>query len=132
MKHVKLPSGRTLTITLASFPVSRSLYQAFLGEVKGLKLDAGASLDVNFFKDIVCTALESKNIENAVWECMKRCLIDDKKIDVNSFEEADNRDDYFMVMMEVCKENIQPFTKSLYAQYGHLLEMVSTSIQASV
>lgn len=121
MKDVKLPSGRTLKITMAPFKESKELYQAVLEEMRALKLDPKAEVDANFFKDLFCVGMASKKIEAAVWVCIKRATIDDLKIDDESFEKAEHRDDYFTVLFEVAKENVQPFTKSLYAQYSNVL-----------
>ena len=63
---VTLPSGAELKITPAPFVEAKALYQAFLAEMKSLKLDHKAEVDVNFWKDIFCTALASKQIEQAI------------------------------------------------------------------
>lgn len=118
----KLPSGAVLKITLSPFAISRALYQAVAEEARGLKVEAKTEIDVNLFKDLACLALASKKIEAAVWECMKRATYNDNKITEETFEKREARDDYFMVMFEVARENILPFTKSLYAEYSHLLE----------
>lgn len=121
---VVLPSGAELKITPAPFVEAKALYQSFLAEMKSLKLDPKAEVDVNFWKDIACTALASKQIEQAIEVCMKRATYKGLKIDGNTFEPIEARDDYFTVLFEVAKVNIQPFTKSLYAQYGHLVGML--------
>lgn len=127
MEPIKLPSGRELKITLSPFHVSRDLYQAMLEEIVNLKLDMHADIDGNLYKNIFCIALSSKKIEKALWKCMEKTTIDGIRVTEDSFEAEDHRDDYFNVMFEVAKANIQPFTKSLYAQYGHLLALVKKS-----
>lgn len=124
MKEVTLPSGATLKITLAPFTQSRDLYQAFLEELKGLKIDPTEEVDASFIKDLGCVALTSKKVETALWTCMQRATYNDLKITLDTFEPEASRDDYFTVCLEVAKVNIQPFTKSLYAQYGHVLGML--------
>lgn len=117
-----LPSGAKLKITLAPFKDARALYQALLEEAKVLKLDPTAEVDVNLYKDLFCVGLSSKKIEAALWECMKRVTYNDSRITEDIFEPVEARDDYMTVCFEVAKANIMPFTKSLYAQYAHILE----------
>lgn len=103
------------------FAESKSLYQAMLDEMKGVKLDPKAEVDANFYKDMFCVAMTSKKIEEAIWICFQRVTIDGLKIDDQSFEKVEHRDDYFTACYEVGRENIQPFTKSLYAKYSTVL-----------
>jgi len=122
---VKLPSGAELLIVVAPFADSKALYQAMLREVKSMKMDPNAEIDVNFFKEIFCAALSSKEIEECLWVCFKRCLINGTdKVTEEYFEKTENRDDYFAICFEVAKENVLPFTKSLYAQYAHIFEQL--------
>ena len=123
-KEVELPSGRTLQVKPASFVVSRTLYQTFVAEMKELKISGETEVDYNFFKDVACTLLASKKYEKELWECMKQCLIDNFKITTDSFEAIDHRDDYIKVIIEVSKENLYPFTKSLFAEFGHLFQFL--------
>lgn len=122
MNEVSLPSGAILKIQVAPFGESKNLYQVFLDELKGLKVDPSAEIDVNLFKDLFCMALSSRKIESALEPCLKRCLYNESKIDKDTFEPVERRDDYLTVCFEVAKENILPFTKSLSQQYAHILE----------
>jgi hypothetical protein len=124
-RKVKLPSGAELHIVAAPFVDSKNLYQAMLREVKGMKFDANEKVDVNFFKDLFCAGFASKEIEDALWTCFARCLINKEKITEETFEPVPRRDDYFAVCFEVAKENVMPFTKSLYAQYSHILDLLT-------
>lgn len=125
---MKLPSGAELKVTLAPFADSRALYQAVLAEMKGLKLDPKQEIDATFWKDVFCTILSSKKIERAIWKCMTRATYCGLKIDENTFEPKEARDDYFYVMKEVAKENLLPFTKSLGAEYSAILENLKPSL----
>lgn len=122
MTEVKLPSGAVLKITLAPFEDSRGLYQTLLEELKYLKLDMNAEIDGNLLKDIFCSGFSSKKVEAALWKCMLRATYNDAKISIDTFEPAEAREDYLTVCFEVAKENIMPFTKSLYAKYSQVLE----------
>lgn len=123
-KEVKLPSGAVLKITPSPFSVSRALFQALLEELKALKLDPDAEVDVNLFKDIFCVGVSSKKIEACLAVCMRKVTYNDLKIDDMTFEPVEAREDYLAVCFEVTKENIQPFTKSLYAQFSQVKELM--------
>jgi hypothetical protein len=129
MKEVKVPSGAELKITLAPFSESKALFQAVTEEVKSLKLDPNAEVDVNFWKDIFCLGISSKRIEQALEPCLKRSTYNGLKIDKDTFESPESREDYLTVCYEVAKENLLPFTKSLYAQYAPILEKLKSGLQ---
>jgi hypothetical protein len=121
MIEKKLPSGAVLKITIAPFHDAKALYQACLEELKTLKIDPNDEIDVNLFKDLFCSALSSKKIEVALKDCLKRVTYNDLKIDDQTFEPIEARQDYILVCFEVAKENIAPFAKSLYAEFAPLL-----------
>lgn len=127
MKEIKLPSGAILKITLAPFSDAKALYQAFLEEIKNIEVSSKEDF-TSLFKNIICVGFSSKKIESCLEVCLKRCTYDygkgDLKIDKDSFEPVENRGDYMSVCIEVAKENILPFMKSLYAQYQQLLAIL--------
>lgn len=125
--ELTLPSGAKLKITLAPFEDAKSLYQAMLEEMKGTKLDPKEQVDANFFKDLFCIALSSKKVEQAVWKCFERVTYNDIKVSKDTFEPESARQDYFDVMYEVGRANILPFTKSLYAKYSQVLDLLKGS-----
>lgn len=108
-------------LSLAPFAEAKDLYQAFLKEGKQIKLEAKTELDHNFFKDALCSALSSKEVEEKVWACMRKCTYNKLKIDDDTFEPEEAREDYFFVMFEVAKANVLPFTKGLSAKFGTLI-----------
>lgn len=120
-KEIDLPSGAKLQITLCDFETSKNLYEQFLIEIKDIKWDSNAEMDVNFFKDIFCASMSSKRIQSALKVCMEKALYNKKKIEPETFEPVEAREDYYPVCYEVAKENILPFTKSLYAKYAQVL-----------
>ncbi len=127
MKEVKLPSGAVIKINPAPFADARALYQSVLEEVKGITIFSATEM-TSVYKDLFCAGFSSKKIELCLWECMKRCTYNnnsgsgDMKIDQQTFEPISAREDYITVCMEVAKENINPFVKSLYAEFGHLFQ----------
>lgn len=126
MKEVILPSGAKLEITPSPFGTAKALFQAVLEEMKELKLDKNLD-DVSVVKDLFCAGFSSKRIESALNECMKRVLYDGLKISDDTFEPVKARQDYLMACIEVAKENIHPFTKSLSAAYSAILGLAGTS-----
>jgi len=122
MKKVKLPSGADLEITLAPFSEAKALYQAFLKELKTLKIDAETEMDYNFIKDIICSGLSSKEVDEALSVCMGRATYKKLKIDDDTFEDEIARGDYLVVCYEVARANLEPFTKGLFAKFSPALE----------
>lgn len=127
MTEITLPSGAILKINLSPFAVAKELYQTVLDEVKTLNLDPEKEVDANLFKDIFCIGFSSKKIEKCVEKCMIKCLYNNLKIDENTFEPEDARQDYNTVLFEVAKANITPFLKSLYAQYSQVLGLLKSN-----
>ena len=124
-RKVVLPSGAILEITAAPFDDAKALYMAVADEARGLKLDSKAEIDANFWKDIFCTGLASKKIEAALAVCFKRVTYSGLKIDKDTFEPIEAREDYLTVCFEVAKENVSPFLKSLYARFSPILEKLA-------
>lgn len=128
MREVKLPSGAVLKIGVAPFETSRSLYQVVLEEAKAILVTTKLEM-ASVYKDLFCIGFSSKKIENALWECLKYCTYNngktgELKIDKDTFEPISAREDYLNVCIEVAKDNIAPFVKSLYAEYEQALQMI--------
>ncbi len=127
MKEVVLPSGAKLKIYPASFEIAKALYQAVLKEAKTIPF-TGQTEMANVYKDLFCVGFSSKEIEAALWACFLKVQYCDSrgelKIDKDTFEPIEARGDYVTVCMEVAKENIAPFVKSLYAEYGELFKTI--------
>lgn len=125
-KEIELPSGAVLKIYPAPFADSKALYQAMLDEARGVQITKDNELG-NMFKDFFCIAFSSKKVEACLSECLKKCTYNDLAIAKDTFEPLDARADYTMVCMEVAKENVAPFAKSLYAEYQRILAMISAT-----
>lgn len=130
MREVKLPSGAVLKITVSPFTTAKNLYQALLKELKNVQISTKTEL-ASIYKELFCIGFSSPEIEACLWECFKRCTYNggagDLKIDDQTFEPVERRDDYMMVCMEVAKDNILPFAKSLYAEYLRITETVAST-----
>lgn len=127
-KALVLPSGAKLEITSSPFPVARNLYQAVAAEGKSLRVSTVTEMDANFLKDLFLTALSSKAIETALWECMTRATYNGVRITPDTFEPEAAREDYFAVCLEVAQENIRPFTKSLFVQWKAAFQNMQGSL----
>lgn len=128
MRSHTLPSGAKLDLHPAPFTEARDLYQALMEELKSLKLDPGAEVDVNFYKDLVCTGLSSKKVEAALLKCMARSLYNGLRITDATFEPVQAREDYIPVCVEIVTENITPFMKSLFASFQDVLKTVQSAL----
>ena len=117
-KEFTLPSGAVLQVNLAPFADSKALYQAVLEEVRGISINDDQDIGVNLIKDLFCTGFSSKKIEATLEKCLARCLYKGERITKDSFEDAEARGDYMKVLIEVTKENILPFVKSLSAEFS--------------
>jgi len=124
MTEIKLHSGAVLNITLSPFAESKALYQAILEELKPVSFNASSDL-AEVFKNLACVGFSSKRIEACLDVCFKRCTYDcgkgPLKIDKDTFEPVENREDYIQVCLEVIKENVAPFLKSLFAEYRQFM-----------
>lgn len=128
MRKFTCPSGAILQINAAPFAQAKALYQALLREARGIQFSSKMELSA-LYKDLFCVGFSSPEIERALWECMELCTYNyngkgDLKIDKDSFEPVGARDDYMVVCMEVTKENVLPFVKSLYAEYKNFMGMI--------
>lgn len=132
MREVILPSGATLKANAAPFVDSKNLYQALLAELKGVRLEDDKNMST-LFKDIFCAGFSSSTVEACLWKCLIRCSYNnghgDLKIDKDTFEPVEARVDYYTVCMEVARENVEPFMRSLLQDYGKFVE-AATKIQA--
>jgi len=131
LREVTLPSGRKMEVAPAPFVEAKRLYQAIAGEMVRLSLNPDDDV-TNLMKNVICLAVFSPNIEAALEPCLRRCTYQGTKIiPVDSFESIEGREDYLDVCFEVAKENVGPFTKSLYAQFKKLRAGVEKLLPSS-
>lgn len=129
MKEVKCPSGAVLKITPAPFADAKALYQALLKEGRGIVFNSKQEWG-EVLKDMLCTGFSSPEVETKLWVCLERCTYNgtgaDLKITPDSFEPVSAREDFTMVCMEVARENVIPFAKSLYAVFGQFADLMQS------
>jgi len=130
VKEVELPSKAILKIHHTPFEVSLALNEAVIEELKGLQFDSQTDM-LKIYKDIFCTGFSSKKIKECLWKCFERCTYNsgngDLKIDKNTFDPMDARQDYAAVCMEVAQYNIAPFVKAHSAKFFQALESLKSS-----
>lgn len=123
VREITLPSGAILKVNAAPFLDSKALYQALLAETKSIpfigKNDLGETL-----KNLFCAAFSSPAVDRALSKCMDRCMVGALKIDGDTFEPAERRQDYVVVCSEVARENVGPFLKSLFADYQKAMSIL--------
>ena len=126
----KCPSGAVLKIRPAPFADAKNLYQALLSELRDVSISTKMEMG-ELYKQLFCVGFSSPLIEEYLWKCLEKCTYNngkgDLKIDKDTFEPLEARDDYMSICMEVTKENVSPFAKSLYAQYKHFVGMTDKS-----
>jgi hypothetical protein len=133
-KEVTLPSGATLKMTTAPFSDAKALYMAVAEEMTEAELnlkfsaDLTSEVDLSVIKDLFCTALSSKKIDQALAKCMERALYEGKRCsDTSTWEPVAAREDYLDVLAEVARHNLNPFGKSLSRLSSSLLGMIGVS-----
>src|SRR5579864_4795961 len=127
MRDVKLTSGALLKVNPAPFVDAKNLYQALLKELKNIPISAQTDT-ASLYKDLFCIGFSSPEIEACLWKCFERCSYNngngDLKIDKDTFESLSAREDYMTCCMEVAKDNVFPFVKTLYAESKLMSEMI--------
>jgi hypothetical protein len=119
MREMKLPSGAVLKIKAAPWAEAKALYKAVLKEMREVEIKGKTDV-LEMYKNLFCTGFSSDEIDSCLSVCMKRCTYNDLKIDQDTFEKEEAREDYVTVCVEIAKENVLPFLKSLYAEFQRI------------
>lgn len=121
-EKVSLPSGAELEITLAPFLEGEKLFSATAECLKNVNLDGNIDIQdlstgFNSLKDAFLSCITSREMKDALLNCLKRCTYNGQRITSwDIFDDANARQDYLIVCWEVCKFNLAPFTKSLFSK----------------
>lgn len=133
--------GKELIVTPASFAEAMALKEVIANALKenGIKIDLSSidissdklsdmeAGDVGWMLDPVLTLATDGAIRQCLFKCAERAMFDKKKVNIDLFEEPDNRKYYYPIMMEVLKANISPFfglASSLFSNLPGLTELV--------
>lgn len=121
MRAVSLPSGGVLNVAAAPFKDAKALWQQLIAEIQTVQF-SGMDLQ-SVLKDLFCVGFSSQALEGHIWNCAVRCTIQPSKLATiekltpDYFEEVERRGDFITVCSEVVKENVNPFVKSLFAEW---------------
>lgn len=123
--------GNELKITPASFAEAMALQKSIGRALKGTKMelpeDIKAELTTDMLSGIIDAVLgvaTSDDVETCLFECAKRCIVGTDKIDREFFEDPENRQFFYPVMVEIIKTNVGPFFKGLDTQLLGLAQKV--------
>lgn len=119
-EKITLKSGAILEIQLSPFAEAMRLFKTIANELKavdihldGLTIDKIKGTDINGLKNGILQLLGSDALEAAVRTCQARCLYNGEKINGQTFEKPEARQDYLPVAWEVVKFNMAPFFAGL-------------------
>lgn len=126
-------NGRELKVTPASFADARALQKAIGNAIKSERVDIPASFDVDLSEaelsgvlSAVISVAVSDEVEAQLFKCAARALIGEDKVDRDFFEDVDNREFFFPIMLEVAKVNVAPFFKNLASLFSGVMPTKTT------
>ncbi len=117
---ITLKSGHTLELRSPDFGAAKNLAKAIARELRSvdvqlesMDIQAFLAKDVNAIKNVFLQVGSSDVVEQAVYACAVKSLLNGQKITPNLFEPEDMRQDYLPVVWEVMKFSLAPFFASL-------------------
>lgn len=125
---VKLPSGKDLEITPTPFRVSNALFKAAIEKSNSVEVSGPGDI-LGLFRGVFLGGLADAKTESCLNECMKYALYGGLKIDKDTFEPMEAREDYLTVCWEVAHHNVFPFLKNPSALFERVLQTAASSIQ---
>jgi len=128
-------NGKRFLINPAGFEDAMELQEAVAEALKGSKLDlkgitsadAGNLLETDISElsgpletviGMALSVITSKRVKTALFKCCEKVLLGDDKVNRDFFENVDNRELYYPIMMEVVKVNLGPFFKRIGLLFG--------------
>lgn len=125
-REVKLPSGAVLAVNDAPFSESKALFQALMRELRTIPMSEGTYNSL--LKDMFCTGFSSLAVEVELNKCMARCTYNvgagGMQIKSDTFEDRERRQDYVPACVEVIRENVGPFVKTLSVEFAAAMAMM--------
>jgi hypothetical protein len=128
MKEFKGTNGVLIKIMPAPFKDAFRLKNAVVKELAKTGLNIGdISLKTELSTDVLDGFLKpifqidsSDEFNDAIMACMERCTYNGLKIDKDTFEPDEAREDYYIVLFEVIKANLYPFFKGVVSKLPQL------------
>ena len=102
---LKSAIGKELANSSFNLPLDMSL--------KNLK---DVDFDIAAFGKLILLVDSSEEVNKHLFSCLARCLRNDEKITLNTFEIEDARQDYYEIVISCLKVNLSPFLKALISQ----------------
>lgn len=112
-------NGKQLKVTVSSFSETMELMKVLSDSMKeggitfslsGFKFEGDIEIgDIGPVVEAALSVATSSEVREALFKCAKRALIGDNKVDKDFFENPDNRQYYFPVMIEIARVNLAPF-----------------------
>lgn len=125
-----LPSGAVLRITHTPYEDSWGLFEVCMDQLKEVQFSSDTPVML-LYKDLFCSSVSSAKIKTALWKCLARCTYDsgtgNKKIDKQTFEPQEARQDYLTVCLKVGEYNLLPFVKAHFAEFSQVLGIFQDS-----
>jgi hypothetical protein len=137
-RPVTLPTGATFFVVPGTFAEADEVLSAFLACIQGTSatFDDENSLKV-FIKGIISHAFVNPRLKSAIWVCMGKCLYRPAgkegalSVSQKLFDEVAYREDVMDAIYECAKENIEPFSKGLYAMSSRLLGTITSTLKSA-
>ena len=137
MKKIETTTGADIQIAPAPFKDAMELKSVLFKEFA----KSGVSFDKVQLDDLANTSIDellkpliqidtSKEFYTAFFKCASRCLYNGNKITEDTFEDVTAREDYYLVMLEVLKENLTPFFKGLVSKLPQFISTRKSQIEA--
>lgn len=131
-------NGKRFIVQPAGFEDAMELQEAVADALKGAKLDlngvsdalanGGDILEADVSKlsgplesiiGMALSVITSKRVKQSLFKCCdKIVLVGDENVNREFFENVDNRELYYPIMMEVVKVNLGPFFKRIGSLFG--------------
>lgn len=112
-------NGKELKVTVSSFSDTMQLMKVLSDSMKeggikfsmtGFKFEGDIEVgDIGPVIEAALSVATSSEVRDSLFNCAKRALIGDEKVNLDFFEREENRQFYFPVMIEIARVNLAPF-----------------------
>jgi len=115
-KELTGANGAKIIINVALFRETVALKNAISRALKGIKFDFKSfdlqnmsSLNVEEIIEPILSVDSSEEVLKCLFKCLKKSNYDGEKITEETFDDPENRADYYPIMIEVIRLNLLPF-----------------------
>lgn len=124
-----------MQINIAPFKEAMALKNAIMREIKLGTIDLTAfknkkiedilKSDISPFLDAIIAVDSSEAVNSAIMGCLVRCTYQGEKIIPATFDSAEAREDYYLIVFECLKVNLMPFFKGLSLKFNETIGQVA-------